>query len=243
MTTTSDDVRLLARQAASAHPRRGLREVLRENGLLIVMALLFVGSCVGQVWAGKLAFNESLIEHRVPPVDLLTYLTSGHFLEAVFENWESEFLQMALFVVLTIGLRQKGSSESKQLEGEEAVDEDPRKHRLDPGAPWPVRRGGVVLAVYEHSLSIALFLLFAACFAMHAVTGVRKLNQEAMIHGMPQEGVLAYVGSSDFWFESFQNWQSEFLSIVAIVALSIWLRQRGSPQSKPVAAPHEQTGC
>jgi hypothetical protein len=241
MATASDDVRLLPQRAASAH-RRGLREVLRENGLLLVMMVLFLGSFVGQVWAGKRSFNESLIEHRVPPVDLLAYLTSGHFLEGVFENWESEFLQMALFVVLTIGLRQKGSSESKKLEGEEEVDQDPRDHRLDPDAPWPVRRGGIVLAVYEHSLTIALFALFVFSFVMHAVTGVRKLNQEAMIHGMPEETVLAYLGSSDFWFESFQNWQSEFLSIVAIVALSIWLRQRGSPQSKPVAAPHHQTG-
>lgn len=205
--------------------------LLRNNGLTIAMATLFTASCAGQVLTGHAVHNEELVKDGAAPLALAAYLGSGHFIEAIFENWESEFLQMGVFVLLTKWLRQKGSSESKKLEGTEEVDEDPRKHRHAKDAPWPVRRGGAILFLYERSLSTALFLLFMVSAALHAVGGARD-------QGVP---FAQYVTSAKFWFESFQNWQSEFLSVGAIIVLSIFLRERGSSQSKPVHKPHAET--
>ncbi|HET6583704.1 MAG TPA: DUF6766 family protein [Nannocystaceae bacterium] len=214
---------------------------LRDHGLSLALVALTAGCFAGQLLAGHRVDNADRAEHGRPSVSFVEYMASGHSLEATFENWESEFLQMAVFVVLSVRLRQKGSSESKG-EGPQEVDEDPRLHRDDPDAPWPVRRGGWVLVLYEHSLSLAFLLIFLATFVGHALGGVRKLAEERAMHGEPPESLLDYVASADFWFESFQNWQSEFLSLFAVVTLSIVLRQRGSPQSKPVAAPHRETG-
>lgn len=239
---------LTAPPSLSADPARNekkherLSRFIHENGLSLTLLLFFVLVLVGQILTGWSVFNEELSDHHQPAVGLTTYLTSGHFLEALFENWESEFLQMGLFVVLTIWLRQKGSSESKPLEGEDPSDEDPRTHRHDRDAPWPVRRGGAWLFIYEHSLSIALFTLFAVSFTLHAVSGLRDFNMERALQGEGPVGLLHYFGSATFWFQSFQNWQSEFLSVFAMIVLSIFLRQRGSPQSKRVAAPHAEAG-
>jgi hypothetical protein len=150
---------------------------------------------------------------------------------------------MGLYVVLTAYLHQKGSAESKALDQPEAVDEDPRKARDRKDAPWPVRRGGLVLKLYEHSLSAVLFLLFILSFLLHAAGGAREYSQEQLLHGGEPVSMLGYLATSQFWFESFQNWQSEFLSIAVIVVLSIFLRERGSPESKPVAASHQETGA
>jgi len=147
---------------------------------------------------------------------------------------------MALFVVLTISLRQKGSSESKKCEGKEEVDREPSAKRK--GAPWPVRKGGFVLQLYKHSLSITLFLLFILSFLLHFYGSFKDENEHLGLKGMQTQTMAHYLGDSRFWFESFQNWQSEFLSVFAIVVLSIYLRQKGSPQSKPVDAPHSETG-
>jgi|SoiMethySBSTD1v2_1073268.scaffolds.fasta_scaffold11685_7 uncharacterized protein DUF6766 len=219
-----------------------LKRTLAENGLSLTLFALFLAFTGGQILSGHRAYNEELAEHGHAAVGLARYLTSGHFLEALFENWESEFLQMAAFVVLTVKLVQKGSSESKSLREPQPQDEDPRRHGTRSDAPWPVRRGGVWLKLYEHSLSIALFALFLASFAMHAVGGHWQENEEHLLHGQAPESLAQYITSSQFWFESFQNWQSEFFAVLAIVILSIFLRQRGSPQSKPVAAPHRETG-
>ena len=163
-------------------------------------------------------------------------------MEAVFENWESEFLQMGAYVVLTAVLRQKGSPESKRLAGPEDVDEDPRGHRHDKDAPWPVRRGGVALRLYEHSLSLALLALFVASFALHVAGGTSAYNQEQAAHGGAPVSVVGYLGTARLWFQSLQNWQSEFLAIGVLVVLSVSLRERGSPESKPVHHPHGETG-
>jgi Domain of unknown function (DUF6766) len=149
---------------------------------------------------------------------------------------------MAAYVLFTVFLRQKGSPESKPLEGQEAVDEDPRDWPAGPQAPWPVRHGGVWLTVYAHSLTIALFLLFLASVVLHAVGGVRVYNADQLAHGQAPASLVGYLGSSTFWFESLQNWQSEFLSLVVMIVLSVFLRQRGSPESKPVHHPHGETG-
>jgi hypothetical protein len=147
-------------------------------------------------------------------------------------------------VFLTAFLFQKGSAESKKLDEPEPVDRDPRAGRNKPNAPWPVRRGGIVLKLYENSLSLAFLLIFLISFTLHAVAGSAEYNQEQGAHGeISTLSPLQYAGTSRFWFESMQNWQSEFLAIAAVVVLSIFLRQRGSPESKPVDSPHDETGA
>jgi hypothetical protein len=224
-----------------------IRRFLRDNGLSVVAFSVFALCLVGQIVTGMREYNSEQREHRQPTVGAAQYVRGGHFMEATFENWESEFLQMAAFVVLTALLRQKGSPESKELTGEEEVDKDPRDARRSPKkrakAPWPVLRGGIVLKVYEHSLSLALLLLFMLSFALHAIGGAAHYNEEQLAHGGEPLSTLSYIGTSRFWFESFQNWQSEFLAVGALFVLTIWLRERGSPQSKPVAAGHEETGA
>jgi hypothetical protein len=150
---------------------------------------------------------------------------------------------MVMFVILTAFLFQKGAAESKDPDKDhEPVDEDPRLHRNEPDVPGPVRRGGLALKLYENSLSIVLALLFLGSMAMHAVTGRAEYSAEQVQHGEPSAGLMDYITSSQFWFESFQNWQSEFMSVATLTILSIWLRQRSSPESKPVAKPHSETG-
>lgn len=208
---------------------------LKNNGLSITFFILFIISIIGQVITGLSEHNQQLQDDGGQAVDLSAYLISGHFLQSTFENWESEFLQMALYVVLTIFLFQKGSSESKDPDdGEEEVDREPDPNKED--APWPVKHGGIALKLYSHSLTIALFVLFALSFCVHWFGSMKDYNDEQILKGKPTESAMQYLGNSRLWFESFQNWQSEFFSIFAIVILSVFLRQKGSPQSKPVDA-------
>jgi hypothetical protein len=218
-----------------------LRQHWHYHGLSIVLVALFVVTMVGLVWSGWYAYNDEQRAHGEPAASLSEYLGTGHFGEATFENWESEFLQMAFYVLLTVYLYQLGSSESKRPDTIELVDLDPRDSPQKDNAPWPVRKGGFALLVYENSLSIAFTLLFAASFALHARTGVVEYNEERIAHGEAAVTTMGYVASPQFWFESFQNWQSEFLSLAAMVAFTIFLRQRGSPESKPVDAPYWDT--
>jgi hypothetical protein len=218
-----------------------MRRVLRDNGLSITMFALFLVFLVAQSITGYKANNSDNQQHRQPRESYAQYLTSGAFVEATFENWESEFLQMGAYVVLTALLLQKGSPESKNPRGDK-VDADPRSQRDDPDAPGPVRRGGLVLAVYEYSLSLVLFGLFLLSLVLHALGGHAEFNQQQLEHGAAAASLWSFVTSSQFWFQSMQNWQSEFLAVAALTVLGIFLRQRGSPESKPVAAPHAQTG-
>jgi uncharacterized protein DUF6766 len=228
------------------HPRgriRFMRRFLRNNGLSLVVFGLFFAFLVGQSIVGLYEYNEDQREHGQPAITYVAYLGSDHFLEATMENWESEFLQMFFFVVLTAILYQQGSAESKKPGEEELVDRDPRKSRNKKNAPWPVRKGGLLLTIYEHSLSLALFLLFAMSFVLHAVGGSGEYSAQLKEHGKAQQvSTISYMGTSRFWFESFQNWQSEFLAVGSMVVLSIFLREKGSKESKPVDAPHSQTG-
>jgi hypothetical protein len=220
----------------------GVVEWIKERSLTLVMMGLFLISLVGQVLTGWHEFNEGLSEHGAPAVALSSYFGVGHPWEALFENWESEFLQMAAFVTLTTFLYQKGSPESRRPGVVEPVDLDARSFADQPDAPWPVRRGGWVLRIYEHSLGLALFLLFLLSWAGHALGGWADYSGDQQLHGQAAATLLEYVESSRFWFESFQNWQSEFLSVAAMVWLAVYLRQRGSPESKPVYAGHAETG-
>lgn len=217
-----------------------MRRLLRDNALSLVMFGLFTLFLAGQVVSGIQVLNDDRAAHGQPAIDLAGYLTSGHFVEATFENWESEFLQMGALVLLTVALRQRGSPESKDPDADEAVDREPDPDR--PGAPGPLRVGGLIRELYENSLTIALFTLFFLAFALHVLGGQAERNREAAAHGEPAQGLVEFLESPDLWFQSFQNWQSEFLSVGVLVVLTIFLRQRGSPESKPVDEPHATTG-
>lgn len=220
--------------------RGGVRTWLHDRSLTLVMLGLFAVCAAGQVFAGWRVFDDDLVEHGRPAIGLAAYVTHGHLWEALFENWESEFLQMSAFVVLTVWLHQLGSPESRRPHVYELADADPRDFDHLPDVPWPVRNGGWVLRLYEHSLGAALFLLFVLAFAGHAIGGWRA--QVTGVPAQPDLTLLDYVTSSQFWFESLQNWQSEFFSIGAMVWLAVYLRERGSPESKAVHAPHGDTG-
>jgi hypothetical protein len=224
--------------AAQRERPGGFRKFVWQHSLTLTLLGLFLLTLVGQIWSGLREYNTEQREHGQPTESLGAYLLSGHFVEATMENWESEFLQMGAFVILTVFLRQKGSPESKPMEGEEEVDREPDPSRS--GAPWPVRKGGFVLWLYSNSLSIAFFLLFAISFLLHAAGGAHDYSQQQLTHGQPTVSIAQYMVTSRFWFESFQNWQSEFLSIAAMVYLAVYLRQKGSPESKPVDASHEE---
>ena len=213
--------------------------VLHENGLSIVLLLTFLALLWAQTFTGLFAYNQEQEEHGRAKVSFRQYLTTGHFLEATAENWESDFLQMAAFVWLSVHLLQKGSPEARGVGGEpEEFDREPDPNR--PGAPWPVRKGGIWLAFYSRSLTLAFLLMFVISFFLHAAGGARAYSEEQMEHGQAAVSMLQFMGTADFWFQSMQNWQSEFLAIAAMVILSIWLRQKGSPESKPVDAPHSE---
>jgi hypothetical protein len=216
--------------------------MLKENGLSIVLVALFVVSLGGQTLTGWKEMNDEAREHGAPTVSLGGYFSTGHFWEATGENWESEFLQMAVFVLLTTVLYQKGSAESKRIGAIEENDLDPRRFSEMPDAPGPVKRGGWRLRLYENSLGLTFVLLFVVSFAMHAIGGCHEYNEDRRQHGNAAVELSEYMTSARFWFESFQNWQSEFLSLAAMVVGTIYLRQRGSAESKPVHAAHAETG-
>lgn len=210
-----------------------------ENSLSIVFITLFIVTLIAQSVTGWHEHNGEREQDGARAIGFLAYLQSGHFISATFENFESEFLQMAMYVVLTVGLRQKGSAESKSLDEPEEVDREPQPR---PDAPWPVRKGGLILKLYQHSLSIAFGIMFAVSWALHFYGSWIDQNEQKMLNGEPAVSAATYLTEANFWFETFQNWQSEFLSVASIVVLTIFLRQKGSPESKPVDAPNSETG-
>jgi hypothetical protein len=214
----------------------------RNNGLTIVLLLLFAASIVGQWLTGWRFQNEELARHGGAALTLGEYATDAQFISTVFENWESEFLQMSAYVLLTCFLFQKGSAESNDPEAAPR-DEDLAGQAAKPGAPKILRAGGLARALYANSLGLALLLLFAVSFLLHWKYSAAAAASEARAHGEPVLSTGEYLWDAQLWFESFQNWQSEFLSTAVLVVLTIFLRQRESPESKPVAAPHGQTGA
>jgi hypothetical protein len=202
----------------------------------------FLVFLIAQTLTGEHTYNDDQKAHGEATISLGSYLRTGHFVEATFENWESEFLQTGMYVLLTVFLFQRGSSESKDPDGTEEVDRDPRHDASNADAPWPVRRGGFILRLYENSLTIALLTLFVLSFALHVWGGAREFSQEQQAHGESAVSVWQFLRTSQLWFQSFQNWQSEFLAVASIAWLSVFLRQRGSPESKPVGSSHTATG-
>ncbi len=215
---------------------------IRDRALTLALMGMFLLFLVAQGLTGLAEYNHDQQEHGQAAVTLTEYLGTGHPWEALFENWESEFLQMAVFVLLTTFLVQKGSPESRRPGVTELVDADPRDFADDPDAPWPVKRGGWILRLYEHSLGLAFVLLFLLSWVGHALGGFADYAADQVAHQQPRPALSDYLMSARFWFESFQNWQSEFLAIAAMVWLAVYLRQRWSPESKPVHAPHAETG-
>jgi hypothetical protein len=212
---------------------------LYRNGLALVFGALVLLSLSGHALAGWAYDGATRREHGEPAQAFVDYLGSGAFLSSVFENWESEFLQMGLFVLLTVWLRQRGSSESRKLD----PDEEPAPKQVPLAEqPWPMRRGGIWKRLYGHSLSAALLALFVASAVGHFLASWHHHTAEQVAQGMAPTPMLAYLAGAQFWFESLQNWQSEFLALGVMLVLSIVLRQKGSPVSKPVAAPHHETG-
>ena len=215
-----------------------LRRFWSNNSLSIVIFSIFAITVIAMSIVGWRTENNELYGHRQPQQSYGMYITSGTFVEGIFENWESEFLQMWALVVLTIYLKQKGSADSKPLKGETPVDTSSRysiirARSLEEGAR------AIGHKVYSHSLSLSLVLLFVISFSLHAIGGAANYNDEARLHGEAVVTPIQYIGTSQFWYESFQNWQSEFLAVGVLLVLSIHLRERGSPESKPVGKKYD----
>ncbi len=198
-----------------------------NNSLSIVAFGFFLITLIGQSIVGLHAYNGDRDDRGQWPVSYFQYLHSGHFIEGVSENWESAFLELTVFVFLSKFLRQKGSSESR----------DPADHRK----PKSYSAQGWGRYVYAHSLTLVLLTLFLMSVAIHAYGGSRKFSESEIFHHRPAVGFFGYFLTSSFWFESLQNWQSEFLSVLTMAVLTIFLREAGSPQSKPVDSPNWKT--
>jgi hypothetical protein len=216
---------------------------LRDNGLSLFFLLLFLGALVGQSIAGLANENEELARHGQAALTYLDFVTSSAFLVDVAENWQSEFLQFFLFIFATIWFVQRGSPESKQP-GDAGPGTDEEQlvgaHAVS-GSPRWARAGGWRQTVYSNSLLLVMGAIFVLSWFAQSVGGVAVANDENAQHGMPAETWLDYVVSPDFWNRTLQNWQSEFLAVGAMVAFAIYLRQRGSSESKPVGTPHLTT--
>lgn len=216
---------------------------IRDNGLSLFFLALFVLALAGQSLVGQANYNEELAMHGQGEVTYLRFISSSAFLVDVAENWQSEFLQFFLFIFATIWLVQRGSPESKQP-GDEGIGSDAEQLvglHARPDSPRWSRARGWRLAVYSNSLLLVMGTIFVLSWLAQSLGGLVVANEENQRHGMPPETWLAYIGSPEFWNRTLQNWQSEFLAVGAMVALSIYLRQRGSSESKPVGTPHRTT--
>jgi hypothetical protein len=221
------------------------KQFVKENSLSLFFLVIFLLALVGQAIAGHNLYNEEALAHKESTIGFWRYLTSSHFGQAVTENWQSEYLQFALFALATVWLLQKGSPESKELDkaGTESDEEQKVGRHADESSPRWARVGGIRTAIYSNSVIIAMTLVFLGSWFAQSVTGWTEFNQEQHDHGDPRISWLSYLGSSQFWEATLQNWQSEFLAVGSFAVLVVYLRQRGSPESKPVGAPiHDATG-
>ncbi len=213
---------------------------LRDAGLSVAFLAIFLMALIGQSIAGHAYLNEQQAQHGQAAISYVDYVTSSDFIVDVAENWQSEFLQFSLFILATIWLVQRGSPESKQP-GDEGVGTDADQlvgeHARADSPRWAKARG-VRLWLYSNSLLLAMGSVFLLSWLAQSIAGRVVANEENAQHGQLPMTWLQYVGSADFWNRSLQNWQSEFLAVEAMVVFSIYLRQRGSSESKPVGVPH-----
>ncbi len=218
---------------------------VRENSLSLFFLGLFVVTLFGQSLAGHLDYNEELEQHDDPTISWGRYVASSKFGVAVMENWQSEFLQFFLFILATVWLLQKGSNESKPLD-EAGLESDEAqrvgKHASPKSPSWGRRAEGLRYHLYANSLLIVMGLIFLAIWLSESVTGWTEYNADQLDHHQATVSWASYLGSPDFWEKSLQNWQSEFLAVGTMAVFTVYLRQRGSPESKPVGAPHDETG-
>ncbi len=217
---------------------------LRANALTLAFGALFVITLVGQALSGVADFNAQQVANGLEQVSLLEYVTSSSFGVDVMENWQSEYLQFFLYIFATVWLVQRGSSESKKP-GEEGTESDKDQkigRHADEDSPAWARTGGLRTAVFARSLGLLMGVLFLLTWAASSVAGWAAYNSEQLGEREDPVSYLGYLGAPDFWNRSFQNWQSEMLAVGSMAVFSVYLRQRGSPESKPVGAPHAVTG-
>ena len=221
-----------------------MRRFLRENSLSIFFGLLFLGALIGQSIAGHASYNNDQIAHGQPAISLGRYLTSSSFGRAVLENWQSEYLQFMLFMLATVWLLQRGSPESKPLDkpGRESEKDQKLGAHAQQSSPRWARAGGLRTAIYSNSLLILMTVIFFGSWAGQSVTGWTDYNDTQREHHEATVSWAGYLGSASFWESTLQNWQSEFLAVGSFSVFAIYLRQRGSPESKPVGVSHESTG-
>jgi hypothetical protein len=222
-----------------------MRRFVKENSLSIVFLMLFLAALAGQAVAGRADFNEEQLRHGDPEMSLSRYVVSSDFGVAVMENWQSEYLQFTLFVLLTVWLLQRGSPESKELhtaglESDQAQRVGPHAQQTSPR--W-AKVGGIRRTIYENSLLLVMGTFWLGTWFAQSLTGLAEFNSERLDHQMDTVGWWSYIGRADFWEKTLQNWQSEFLAVGSMAILAVYLRQRGSPESKPVGAPHTATGA
>jgi hypothetical protein len=221
-----------------------MRSFLKNNGLSLFFLALFLGALTGQAFAGHAALNEDALRHGDPTMSMGRYVLSSQFGGAVLENWQSEYLQFTLFILTTVWLLQRGSPESKPLD--KAGRESDKDQKVGPHAnqesPRWARVAGLRRTLFENSLLIVMAAIWVGSWFAQSVTGVSQYNAERLDHHQLPVSWLDYLGRADFWERTLENWQSEFLAVGSMAILAVYLRQRGSPESKPVGAPHEATG-
>jgi hypothetical protein len=217
---------------------------LREQSLSLFFLLLFLATLVGHSFAGQRAYNAEQLAHDAEPLSWDRYVVSSHYGEAVIENWQSEWLQFMLFTMATIWLLQKGSNESKQLDqaGLESDQAQGVKGYAHDRSPVWAKVDDFRRTIYENSFLIVMSAIFFASWFIQSLTGWNEFNDEQRQHGEAAVSWPTYLDRADFWEKTLQNWQSEFLAVGTMVVFTIYLRQRGSPESKPVGAPHDETG-
>jgi hypothetical protein len=221
-----------------------MRRFLRENGLSLVFLTFFVLAVAAQAFAGWNEFNNEATAHSEATISLGRYLTSSSFGNALLENWQSEYLQFTLYILLTVWFLQRGSPESKELgkAGGESDDEQLVGEHAKPDSPRWAGTGGLRTHLYSNSLVIVMTTIWLLSWFGQSVTGWSEYNSDQITHHEATVNWLGYLGTANFWEATLQNWQSEFLAVGSMAVLSIYLRQRGSPESKPVGAAHDATG-
>jgi hypothetical protein len=223
---------------------KGLRGFLRDNALSLVFGGLFLGAIGFQAIAGHNEFNDERRQQDAEQIGLWRYVTSARFASAVLENWQSEYLQFTLFILLTVWFLQRGSPESKEMgkAGGESDEEQKVGEHAEPDSPRWARAGGARTLVYSNSLVIVMGLIWVGCWFAQAVSGWTDYNDGRLGNHLDSIGYGKYLTTSEFWERSLQNWQSELLAVGSMAIFAVYLRQRGSPESKPVGAPHHATG-
>jgi membrane protein implicated in regulation of membrane protease activity len=221
-----------------------IRRSLRDNALSLFFGLILLLTLVGQAFTGAAEYNSSVAVDGLPQMGIGAYVTSSQFAVDVAENWQSEYLQFLLYILLTVWLVQRGSPESKTPQDAGREDDEKQKvgRHADPGSPRWARVGGWRGAVYSNSLGLVMGLIFLGSWAAQLVAGTSAVNSERLQNLQSPISMAKYAVSANFWNRTLQNWQSEFLAVGSMVVLSIYLRQRGSPESKPVGSPHHATG-